>query len=808
MEAAFITQLVAVQSAPASLEPVATPRPARILPTRKAHPTMPTPPSSIELGRVGRRPATAHPPGSLHRRPDDDDDDGLVVARRPESVDADLDLEMSRPASPAAAVVDDAGHADDGVEALQSVWDPYMNRFRLMSVCLINFLNGLSDSASGPLIPYMEKYYEIGYAIVSLIFVGQAVGFITGAGLIDPMRLRLGRARSFAIAQVLMAGGYVAIACTAPFPAVVCAFFLVGLGMSINLALGNTFCGGLAGSTTALGAMHGSYGIGGVTGPLIATALVTVGDTVWSRFYLLTLGLSVLTGFLALWSYCHYERDHPDAAVSGPTTAPGAASRIAGLLEAFRSRVVILGALFIFAYQGAEVSISGWVISFLEETRKGDPSSVGYVTSGFWGGITLGRFILSVPAHRVGEKVFVHAVVAGAAVFELLVWLVPNVVGDAVSVSIVGLLLGPVYPCAAAIFMRTMSRTEKLSGMGFISAFGSSGGAAAPFTTGILAQAAGTFVLHPIAIGLFGVMLSGLALHSISRSSLCCLLSSRALSSADAQRLPPPKPAMAPDTSKSAASSLTVVRRAFCAWNPRSLSLCSRALLACASSSSSLSLSFVRGLVKGRGVAATSALLCASRSAACFSRPRSARSSLIIDCTSDGERSGAPQPSLRQTTLPHSRQFGAAFCRGWRVATQLQRRAETSSRLEEERDGFVVTSRERMAASRSATAVEAPCMGVPPVREILVVCPLLLPPPPPPPPPLVEDGPGVELREAGPELGFCFGARRSETSEPAADGGGLLGFWFGGGVEVFGVGALDGTLLPAGVDAPDLPPLI
>lgn len=39
-----------------------------------------------------------------------------------------------------------------------------------------------------------------------------------------------------------------------------------------------------------------------------------------------------------------------------------------------------------------------------------------------------------------------------------------------------------------------------------ISAFGSSGGAVAPFTTGILAQAAGTWVLHPIAIGLFVVM--------------------------------------------------------------------------------------------------------------------------------------------------------------------------------------------------------------------------------------------------------------------------------------------------------------
>jgi fucose permease len=172
-----------------------------------------------------------------------------------------------------------------------------------------------------------------------------------------------------------------------------------------------------------------------------------------------------------------------------------------------KMRLVLLGALFIFAYQGAEVSISGWVISFLIAARNGDPSSVGYVTAGFWAGITIGRFVLSSPAHKIGEKTFVYFTVVGAAVFQLLVWLVPNVVGDAISVAIVGLLLGPVYPCAAAVFMRGMNRSEKVSGMGVTSAFGSSGGALAPFTTGILAQAFGTWVLHPIAIGLFAAML-------------------------------------------------------------------------------------------------------------------------------------------------------------------------------------------------------------------------------------------------------------------------------------------------------------
>jgi fucose permease len=97
--------------------------------------------------------------------------------------------------------------------------------------------------------------------------------------------------------------------------------------------------------------------------------------------------------------------------------------------------------------------------------------------------------------------------ILGSIVFELLVWQVPNVIGDSVALALVGLLLGPVYPCAMVVFSRAIGRKDQVSSLSVISAFGSSGGAVAPFTTGILAQAAGTFVLHPIAIGLFGAML-------------------------------------------------------------------------------------------------------------------------------------------------------------------------------------------------------------------------------------------------------------------------------------------------------------
>lgn len=73
-----------------------------------------------------------------------------------------------------------------------------------------------------------------------------------------------------------------------------------------------------------------------------------------------------------------------ETTTSRQTSAENAASKLKNLKLALKNRVTIFGALFIFAYQGAEVSISGWFISYLINYRNGDPAKVGYVTAGFW----------------------------------------------------------------------------------------------------------------------------------------------------------------------------------------------------------------------------------------------------------------------------------------------------------------------------------------------------------------------------------------------------------------------------------------
>ncbi|KAL2011571.1 hypothetical protein VTN00DRAFT_4289 [Thermoascus crustaceus] len=413
------------------------------------------------------------------------------------------DLESSNPPTP---------KKHGAVDAVKSLSTP-KNKRRLLSACMMNFANGLNDSAPGALIPYIEKEYNIGYAIVSLIFVTNAVGFILAAPCTHALETRFGRCKTYIFSMSLLVAGYIMIICKPPFPVVVASFFLLGFGMAVNTALNNVFCANLANSTAALGGLHGGYGIGGTIGPLIATALASHGVR-WSFYYIITLGMALCNLVFSVFAFKGYEKDLPTQLL---TALQRTASRQSyedekakkkknPLIEAAKNKVTMIGAVFIFAYQGAEVSTSGWIVSFLISYRNGDPSEVGYVSAGFWAGITIGRFVLSHPCHKIGKKLAVVLLIAGAVAFQLMTWLIPNVIGEAVTVSIVGLLLGPVYPCAAAVFSKLLPRDIQTSSLSFISAMGSSGGAVSPFFTGLLAQHVGTVVLHPICLGLYGVM--------------------------------------------------------------------------------------------------------------------------------------------------------------------------------------------------------------------------------------------------------------------------------------------------------------
>ena len=153
------------------------------------------------------------------------------------------------------------------------------------------------------------------------------------------------------------------------------------------------------------------------------------------------------------------------------------------------------------------MSMGGWVVTFILNYRKGNPSTVGFVSSGFWAGVTVGRFFLTSSMIKyIGSRRSVIILAALCIAFDILTWLIPEQIAAGVFASLAGVFIGPIVPILYSFFARTLPRRIRFCSMVLMTAFGSSGGSAVPFMVGMLSQVSGTYVLHPIFLACYAAM--------------------------------------------------------------------------------------------------------------------------------------------------------------------------------------------------------------------------------------------------------------------------------------------------------------
>src|SRR5258708_38906798 len=102
---------------------------------------------------------------------------------------------------------------------------------------------------------------------------------------------------------------------------------------------------------------------------------------------------------------------------------------------------------------GFEVSQVSCGYTYLLENRHERDLLAGGIVSGYWLGLTLGRFILSNIAGRLrlGLSGLMYTCMGGIVLGILMIWLVPGVVASAVAFCLTGLSLGPIYPSTVAL---------------------------------------------------------------------------------------------------------------------------------------------------------------------------------------------------------------------------------------------------------------------------------------------------------------------------------------------------------------------
>jgi fucose permease len=302
--------------------------------------------------------------------------------------------------------------------------------------------------------------------------------------------------------------GYVPIITASPYISILLAFCIISFGAATNMAFGIRFCGDFRDGIVATRLLHGCYGVGGAMSSLIAMHLLERGAA-WSQLYLVHAGLAACVLLLNMWSFRSSDKEHT------PNITDRAEIQLEkpnynGVLLTMPTKVVLLGAIFGFAFSGVQTSMSGWSVSILCYTYDSlKYRSAGLALAAFWVGLTVGCFTPPGKPQSWGEKPLVLGATIAAVVCQFLAWLVLDAAVSIIITALIGVMLGSIYPCMFAVLLRHVPEDESVGEiMIAFSAFGSLGGAAAPLLVGLLSEPLGISVMHPICLLLYTMMLS------------------------------------------------------------------------------------------------------------------------------------------------------------------------------------------------------------------------------------------------------------------------------------------------------------
>ncbi|KAI8995344.1 MFS general substrate transporter [Trametes punicea] len=300
-------------------------------------------------------------------------------------------------------------------------------------------------------------------------------------------------------------------------------------------------------SKKGLGFLYGFTSVGGFAAPLVCQSIIATGVR-WVNFYFGSLVLSAINCsfiFFAFWptedelksdtelAWALYRSTSGSSPASSsviaepmrsPTdsTAPllgkedvlGPHSEyISSYKAALRQLQTWTSALFALIYTGSESATQGFIVVYLLNVRNANPKTVGYVTSGFWGGMALSRFVWgylgSVISFRqrkwivqacINETLEKSLLLVIAFSMNLLILLVPSFIENAVSTAVVGTVYGPIFPANLASARDLLPAEVHLVSLAIIAACASFGAALFPFITGLLSTTVGARTLPYITI--------------------------------------------------------------------------------------------------------------------------------------------------------------------------------------------------------------------------------------------------------------------------------------------------------------------
>jgi len=392
--------------------------------------------------------------------------------------------------------------ADDGVdENLQTATEQLSNSLRVKLQIGFAFLTfvllGANDAAIGVLLPHWGSHYEVDKTMLSLVFLAGSIGYLVAALNSNYLSKKLGNVNFLGLGNLIFLVGLVGFCFQPPIYILLSVPFLLGFGAAILEAALNAHLANFPNKTALLNYLHAFYGVGALVSPFLASQLLAA-ELSWNLVYfgLGAISLALLMSIRGLFTRADKEQAATETACdqnndsNTPQDSP------------LKYRFVWLFAFFLLFYAGAEISLGNWSYSFLTEYRHEETTVAGWLVSGYWLALTVGRVCIAPLSNRLGSKGTINFCLMGAIVGLLAFNATSLTLTNTFGLLLTGFCLGPILPTGFAFLSNVVPGHLLTGSISFIASLSSLGKAIFPLLAGNIAEGFGLGMFLPYIITL------------------------------------------------------------------------------------------------------------------------------------------------------------------------------------------------------------------------------------------------------------------------------------------------------------------
>ena len=330
-------------------------------------------------------------------------------------------------------------------------------------------LTGVGTTLLGCILPTLHTSWHLDDRRAGILFASQFTGSALGALLV-----RSDFFRSLVGGYFLLIGSAISLTFFTGFvEALLFLAFGLGLGLTMtatSMLVGSTF---LRNRGAALSVLNAVWGIGAALTPLIAS--LWVGR--WPPTYLFLILAAVLTVTLLL------------VGKNRATFVGGARSAALDASRRTQLKLISMIAVISFLYVGTEVSVSGWMMTYVGRLPISSKAWAPIAASCFWVAVICGRTLVPAILRWLSEAQLLTSSLTMAFIGILLLLLSNLPLAIVLSATLAGLALAPIFPlCLAKVLKLTHDSPDSK----WIFAISGLGGAVLPWITGELSAHSGS----------------------------------------------------------------------------------------------------------------------------------------------------------------------------------------------------------------------------------------------------------------------------------------------------------------------------